>query len=248
MKNATRSETAAAVHRAKSVQGRGNGSTASDGEHAQHILQAMVALRDGDLSQRLPVGWSGVFGKIAEAFNDVAALNDRRVRENQRVCQAVGKEGKLKQRMSVPGAAGAWADEVSQFNTLVEDLVWPTTEVARTIGAVAKGDLGQSMALETDGRPLEGEFLRSAKLVNKMIDQLSVFTSEVTRVAREVGTEGKLGGQAQVKGVSGVWKELTESVNQMAGNLTAQVRNIADVTIAVAKRRSVQKDHRGRAR
>ena len=201
---------------------------------AQQILQAMLAFRDGDLSQRLPAGWSGVFGKIADAFNDVAALNDRRVRENQRVCQAVGKEGKLKQRMSVPGAAGAWADEVSQFNTLVDDLVWPTTEVARTIGAVAKGDLGQSMALEADGRPLEGEFLRSAKLVNKMIDQLSVFTSEVTRVAREVGTEGKLGGQAQVKGVSGVWKDLTESVNQMAGNLTAQVRNIADVTIAVA--------------
>ena len=112
--------------------------------------------------------------------------------------------------------------------------MWPTTEVTRAVGAVAKGDLGQSMALEVDGRPLEGEFLRSAKLVNKMIDQLSVFTSEVTRVAREVGTEGKLGGQAQVKGVSGVWKDLTESVNQMAGNLTAQVRNIADVTIAVA--------------
>ena len=110
----------------------------------------------------------------------------------------------------------------------------PTTEVARTIGAVAKGDLGQSMELEVDGRPLKGEFLRSAKLVNTMIEQLSVFTSEVTRVAREVGTEGKLGGQAQVRGVSGVWKELTESVNQMAGNLTAQVRNIADVTIAVA--------------
>ncbi|HTS54068.1 MAG TPA: HAMP domain-containing protein [Burkholderiales bacterium] len=194
----------------------------------------MLALRDGDLSQRLPAGWSGVFGKIAEAFNEVAALNDRRVRENQRVCQAVGKEGKLRQRMNVPGVAGAWSDEISQFNRLVDDLVWPTTEVARTIGAVAKGDLGQSMALETDGRPLEGEFLRSAKLVNKMIDQLSVFTSEVTRVAREVGTEGKLGGQAQVKGVSGVWKELTESVNQMAGNLTAQVRNITDVTIAVA--------------
>src|SRR5205085_575468 len=123
---------------------------------------------------------------------------------------------------------------VAAINMLIDDLVWPTTEVARTIGAVAKGDLDQSMALETDGRPLEGEFLRSAKLVNKMIDRLSVFTSEVTRVAREVGTEGKLGGQAQVKGVSGVWKELTDSVNQMAGNLTAQVRNIADVTIAVA--------------
>ena len=134
----------------------------------------------------------------------------------------------------MPGAIGGWADEVAAINTLIDDLVWPTTEVTRAVGAVAKGDLGQSMALEVDGRPLEGEFLRSAKLVNKMIDQLSVFTSEVTRVAREVGTEGKLGGQAQVKGVSGVWKELTESVNQMAGNLTAQVRNIADVTIAVA--------------
>jgi HAMP domain-containing protein len=129
---------------------------------------------------------------------------------------------------------GGWADEVAAVNMLIDDLVWPTTEVTRAIGAVAKGDLGQSMALEVDGRLLEGEFLRSAKLVNSMIDQLSVFTSEVTRVAREVGTEGKLGGQAQVKGVSGVWKDLTESVNQMAGNLTAQVRNIADVTIAVA--------------
>ena len=190
--------------------GKANGTAEYESEYAQEMLRAMLALRDGDLSQRLPVGWSGVFGKIAEAFNDVAALNDRRVREKQRVCQAVGKEGKLKQRMSVPGATGAWADEIVHFNTLVEDLVWPTTEVTRTIGAVAKGDLGQSMALETDGRPLEGEFLRSAKLVNRMIDQLSVFTMEVTRVAREVGTEGKLGGQAQVKGVSGVWKELTD--------------------------------------
>src|SRR5207248_2133865 len=151
-----------------------------------------------------------------------------------RVSKLVGKEGKLKQRMNVPEGRGGWGAEVAAINMLIDDLVWPTTEVTRAIGAVAKGDLGQSMALEVEGRPLEGEFLKSAKLVNKMIDQLSVFTSEVTRVAREVGTEGKLGGQAQVKGVSGVWKDLTESVNQMAGNLTAQVRNIADVTIAVA--------------
>src|SRR6202140_485980 len=136
--------------------------------------------------------------------------------------------------MSVAGATGGWADEGKAINMLIDDPVWPTTEGTRAVGGVAKGDLGQSMALEVDGRSLEGEFLRSAKLVNKMIDQLSVFTSEVTRVAREVGTEGKLGGQAQVKGVSGVWKDLTESVNQMAGNLTAQVRNIAEVTIAVA--------------
>src|SRR5262249_39260181 len=148
--------------------------------------------------------------------------------------RTVGREGRLKERMSIPGAVGGWAAKILSINTLMDDLARPTTEIARTIGAVAKGDLGQSMDLEVDGRPLKGEFLRSAKLVNAMIEQLVVFTSEVTRVAREVGTEGKLGGQAQVKGVSGVWRDLTDSVNHMAGNLTAQVRNIADVTIAVA--------------
>ncbi|HEY7287699.1 MAG TPA: HAMP domain-containing protein, partial [Vicinamibacterales bacterium] len=198
------------------------------------LLAALLSLRNGDFSVRLPSDLTGVNGKIADTFNEIASVSERRARETARMARMVGKEGKLKQRMSVPGVVGGWADEVAAINMLIDDLVWPTTEVTRAVGSVAKGDLGQSMALEVDGRPLEGEFLRSAKLVNKMIDQLSVFTSEVTRVAREVGTEGKLGGQAQVRGVSGVWKELTESVNQMAGNLTAQVRNIADVTIAVA--------------
>ena len=201
---------------------------------SKNLLTAMLSFRDGDFTVRMPSNLTGVLGKIADAFNEIATLSERRAKETVRVSKVVGKEGKLKQRMNVPEAIGGWADEVAAINMLIDDLVWPTTEVTRAIGGVAKGDLGQSMALEVDGRPLEGEFLRSAKLVNKMIDQLSVFTSEVTRVAREVGTEGKLGGQAQVKGVSGVWKELTESVNQMAGNLTAQVRNIADVTIAVA--------------
>jgi HAMP domain-containing protein/signal transduction histidine kinase/CheY-like chemotaxis protein len=201
---------------------------------SKNLLTAMLSFRDGDFTVRMPSNLTGVLGKIADAFNEIATLSERRAKETVRVSKVVGKEGKLKQRMSVPEAIGGWADEVAAINMLIDDLVWPTTEVTRAIGGVAKGDLGQSMALEVDGRPLEGEFLRSAKLVNKMIDQLSVFTSEVTRVAREVGTEGKLGGQAQVKGVSGVWKDLTESVNQMAGNLTAQVRNIADVTIAVA--------------
>ena len=178
--------------------------------------------------------WDGTDGQIAEAFNQTIAQEDRITKDVVRLSVTVGKEGRLKQRISLPGAIGGWATKVDSINTLIDDLVRPTAEVARTIGAVAKGDLGQSMELEVDGRPLKGEFLRSAKLVNTMIEQLSVFTSEVTRVAREVGTEGKLGGQAQVKGVSGVWKDLTESVNQMAGNLTAQVRNIADVTIAVA--------------
>ena len=203
-------------------------------ERARQMFAAMVAFRDGDFAARLPTHWEGIEGRIAEAFNAALSHEDRITREITRLSVTVGKEGRLRQRMSVPGAIGGWADKVESVNTLLDDLVRPTTEVARAIGAVAKGDLGQSMELEVDGRPLKGEFLRSAKLVNTMIDQLSVFTSEVTRVAREVGTEGKLGGQAQVKGVSGVWKELTESVNQMAGNLTAQVRNIADVTIAVA--------------
>jgi HAMP domain-containing protein/CheY-like chemotaxis protein/putative methionine-R-sulfoxide reductase with GAF domain len=203
-------------------------------ERIEQILRAIVAFRDGDFSQNLPSEWIGVYGKIADAFNDIQTISERRATEVARICRAVGKEGRLRQRISVPGVTGGWADEVQALNTLIDDLAWPTTEVTRAIGAVAKGDLGQSMALEVDGSPLEGEFLRTAKLVNRMIQQLSVFTSEVTRVAREVGTEGKLGGQAQVRGVSGVWRELTDSVNSMASNLTAQVRNIAEVTIAVA--------------
>jgi HAMP domain-containing protein/signal transduction histidine kinase/DNA-binding response OmpR family regulator len=206
----------------------------SPGTRSRTMLVAMIAFRDGDFSVRLPTDWDGPEQRMAEAFNQAISLEDRIAREAARLSTSVGKEGRLQQRMSVPGAVGGWAMKVDSLNTLLDDLVRPTTEVARTIGAVAKGDLGQSMELEVDGRALKGEFLRSAKLVNTMIEQLSVFTSEVTRVAREVGTEGKLGGQAQVKGVSGVWKELTESVNQMAGNLTAQVRNIAEVTIAVA--------------
>src|SRR5215470_5845215 len=204
-----------------------NGHGATPESFARDLLATMLRFRDGDFSSRMPTELVGIEGKIADVFNDILAVSARRGLETARVCRVVGKEGKLKQRMTVPGAVGGWADEITSLNTLIDDLVWPTTEVTRAIGAVAKGDLGQAMSLDVDGRPLEGEFLRSAQLVNRMIDQLSVFTSEVTRVAREVGTEGKLGGQAQVKGVSGVWKDLTESVNQMAGNLTAQVRNIA---------------------
>jgi CheY-like chemotaxis protein len=201
---------------------------------SRQMLASMLAFRDGNFSVRLPSEWDGIDGQIAAAFNQAISYEDRLSREVERLGRTVGREGRLKQRMSVPGAVAGWAAKVDCFNALLDDLVRPTTEISRTIGAVARGDLGQSMELEVDGDPLEGEFLRSAKLVNTMIEQLAIFTSEVTRVAREVGTEGKLGGQAQVKGVSGVWKELTDSVNQMAGNLTAQVRNIAEVTIAVA--------------
>ncbi len=209
-------------------------STGRTVDESHQLLHALQAFRQGDFSVRLPATWTGIYGKIADAFNDVLSMNERRAKETARVSHVVGREGRLRQRMSVTGLIGGWASEVDALNVLMDDLVRPTTEVTRAIGAVAKGDLGQSMALQVDGRPLEGEFLHSAKLVNKMIEQLSTFSSEVTRVAREVGTEGKLGGQAQVRGVSGVWRDLTESVNQMAGNLTAQVRNIVEVTIAVA--------------
>jgi HAMP domain-containing protein/signal transduction histidine kinase/DNA-binding response OmpR family regulator len=199
------------------------------------LLDALVRFRDGDFSSRLPHDLVGLDGKIADVFNDILSVSARRSAETARVCRVVGKEGKLKERMRVPGAVGGWADEITALNTLIDDFVWPTTEVTRAVGSVAKGDLGQAVALDVDGRPLEGEFRRSAQLVNQMIDQLSVFSSEVTRVAREVGTEGKLGGQAQVPGVAGTWKDLTDNVNSMASNLTGQVRNIAEVTTAVAR-------------
>src|SRR5215471_2675753 len=147
------------------------------GAFANRLLLAMLSFRDGDFGVRMPSNLTGVEGKIADAFNDIVTFSDRRAKETVRVSKVVGKEGKLKQRMNVLEGLGGWADEVSAINTLIDDLAWPTTEVTRAVGAVAKGDLGQSMALEVDGRPLEGEFLRSAKLVNKMIDQLSVFTS-----------------------------------------------------------------------
>ena len=208
--------------------------TDSPEARSRQVLAALLSFRDGDFSIRLPTNWPDTDGLIATAFNQTIERKQDISREFTRLRRVVGEDGRLRQRMAMPGASGEWAKVVENVNTLIDDLVRPTTEIARTIGAVAKGDLGQSMELEADGHTLKGEFLRSAKLVNTMIEQLAVFTSEVTRVAREVGTEGKLDGQAQVKGVSGVWKELTDSVNKMAGNLTAQVRNIADVTIAVA--------------
>jgi HAMP domain-containing protein/CheY-like chemotaxis protein/signal transduction histidine kinase len=183
---------------------------------------------------RLPGHWTGLEGKIADTFNEIIAANQKMAQELKRVGQVVGKEGKTRQRARFDLSKGAWGEMEVSVNTLIADLVRPTRDVTRAIAAVAQGDLTQTVQLDVDGRPLEGEFLRSATIVNTMIQQLGVFTAEVTRVAREVGSDGKLGGQAQVSGVSGVWKDLTESVNSMASNLTAQVRNIAEVTIAVA--------------
>src|SRR5690348_3432860 len=201
----------------------------------RELLKVLSAFRRGDFSARLSLETTGTDGKIAETLNEIIELNERMVREFGRISNAVGKEGRINQRANLGNHGGGWGVCVESINTLIGDVVQPSTEVARVIGAVAKGDLSQNMALEVDGRPLKGEFLRTARVVNTMVGRLNAFASEVTRVAREVGSEGKLGGQAVVQGVAGTWKDLTESVNSMASNLTNQVRNIAGVTTAVAK-------------
>jgi len=206
----------------------------SSGVDARQLLRVLTAARKGDFSLRMPAEQSGLAGRIADALNDLLETNQMFADELARVSTVVGKEGKLSQRASVPGAVGGWAASVESVNSLISDLVQPTTEASRVLTAVAKGDLSQTMSMEIDGRSLKGEFLRTAKTVNTMVEQLGSFSSEVTRVAREVGSEGKLGGQAVVKGVAGTWKDLTDSVNSMASNLTSQVRNIATVTTAVA--------------
>jgi HAMP domain-containing protein/CheY-like chemotaxis protein/signal transduction histidine kinase len=198
------------------------------------ILSSLQTMRDGNFSVRLPGNWIGLAGKIADTFNEIVTANQQMAEELKRVGQVVGKEGRTRERMRFDLPKAAWGEMEVSVNTLVDDLLRPTTEVTRAIAAVAKGNLTQTVQLDVDGRPLEGEFLRSATIVNTMIQQLGVFTSEVTRVAREVGTDGKLGGQAQVPGVAGTWKDLTDSVNSMASNLTGQVRNIAEVATAVA--------------
>ena len=198
------------------------------------LLSVLTAVRKGDFSTRLVVDESGMAGRIADALNAVIAQNEELTAELGRVAEEVGKKGRLSERASIRGATGGWRLAINAVNELVFDLGQPVNEVERVIGAVAQGDLSQKMDLEVDGRPMRGEFLRTGKIVNTMVDQLSGFASEVTRVAREVGAEGKLGGQAEVPGVSGTWKNLTDNVNSMASNLTAQVRNIAEVTTAVA--------------
>src|SRR5580658_3124985 len=201
---------------------------------ANQVLATLIAFKKGDFTARMPVNQIGLAGKIADVLNDIFELNHNMVNELARVSTAVGKEGRIAQRASLSAGPGGWNSCVESVNSLISDLVQPTTEVARVIGAVAQGDFSQKMSLEVEGRPLKGEFIRTARVVNTMVDQLNSFAGEVTRVAREVGTEGKLGGQAVVTGVAGTWKDVTDSVNSMAGNLTAQVRNIAGDATASA--------------
>ncbi|MBA3466498.1 MAG: HAMP domain-containing protein, partial [Gemmatimonadaceae bacterium] len=201
----------------------------------RRLLDALRELNDGDFDVRLPLSDDPLIAEISDAFNNIAKLNARMSSEMMRVANTIGREGQMNDRASIGQVTGDWSSTIDSVNTLITDLASPTTEVARVLTAVAEGDLNQKMVLEIDGKSVQGEFLRIGTTVNTMVDQLGAFADEVTRVAREVGTEGKLGGQAQVPGVAGTWKDLTDNVNTLAGNLTSQVRNIAAVTTAVAK-------------
>ncbi len=199
------------------------------------LLDALRACELGDFGIRLPVqGSSVVVDDLARAFNGAVSRIEDLTRELIRVERVVGREGRMEERATLGDMEGDWRTAIVSVNALINDLVHPTIEVARVIDAVAQGDLTRKMALEIEGRPVKGEFLRIGNTVNTMVDQLAAFSSEVTRVAKEVGTDGKLGGQADVPGVSGVWKDLTDNVNQMASNLTTQVRGIVKVVTSVA--------------
>ncbi|MFJ9619294.1 HAMP domain-containing protein [Streptomyces noursei] len=227
--------------RAKGGRSRTNGTTEVDAAALNRLLAALVAMRDGNFRKRLTVSGEGVMSEIAAVFNEVADRNLHLTGELARVRRVVGREGKLTERLEVGAAEGSWAAAIEASNALVDDLVRPVSEVGRVLSAVSEGDLEQRMDLRSRSsdssseHPLRGEFLKVGRTVNGLVDQLSAFTDEVTRVASEVGTEGKLGGQARVRGMSGSWKDLTDSVNTMASRLTAQVRDIALVTTAVAK-------------
>ncbi|HUP75314.1 MAG TPA: ATP-binding protein [Acidimicrobiales bacterium] len=194
------------------------------------LLGVLAQVKAGDFSARMPLDWTGVAGKVADGLNDVIIANNALEQELARVSQVVGKNGWLSQRLVLGGWTQSWSRGVESVNNLIDDLVRPTLEMQRVIGAVAGGDLSQKVSAD-----VRGEMLELKNTINAMVDQLNGFISEVTRVAREVGTEGKLGQAAAVTiEVGGVWKELTDNVNLMAGNLTGQVRNIAEVTTAVA--------------
>ena len=242
----------APARRAKPSKGNGAGRTATRQPSAangsgvepavlEEILDALVAARDGDFTKRLSRRRRGLLGEIGAAYNELVTMNARMEKEMARMRRVIGREGRMDQRASLGSAGGSWESSVESLNALIDDLVRPTTEVASVLDAVADGDLDRKMALTIEGQPVKGEFLRIGTTVNTMVDQLSSFADEVTRVAREVGTEGKLGGQAEVKGVSGTWRDLTESVNGMASNLTGQVRNISQVAQAVARGDLTQK-------
>ena len=207
----------------------------SDSLDASELLKILIEVKNGNFEVKMPIDKVGLSGKISDTLNDIILNNKKLIREFTKAQNTVGKDGKLNHRIVIPEARGEWKQGVESLNLLISELVYPIREIDRVISAVAKGNLSSEIPLKVEDHLLQGEFARIANEVNGMVKQLNLFTMEVTRVAREVGSQGKLGGQAKVKGVGGVWKDLTDSVNQMAGNLTAQVRNIAEVTTAVAK-------------
>ena len=215
--------------------GEGHNGHAPDARALRELLGALRAADAGDFSVRLPARRSDPLSEIADAYNQLVEKNAAMAEELGRIGTVVGREGRIRERAALSSAQGSWATSVESVNGLIDDLVRPTTEVARVLAAVAEGDLSVKMALEIEGQPVKGEFLSIGTTVNAMVDQLSSFADEVTRVAKEVGTDGKLGGQAEVEGVSGTWRGLTENVNFLASNLTTQVRAIAEVSTAVTQ-------------
>ncbi|GAA3434637.1 HAMP domain-containing protein [Kutzneria kofuensis] len=206
----------------------GTRQSAGDDVFLDRLLSAMRDVRDGNFRRRLtPVG-DGTAARVAEVFNEIVERNQDLVGELSALRGGVGE------RLSTEPFTGGWAVARQSVNLVLEDLLYPTTELSRVLAAVAEGDLSQRMSSHRNGQPLRGEAAQLCATVNGLLEQLSVFAEQVTRVAREVGTEGKLGGQAVVPGVAGIWRDLTDNVNLMAGNLTAQVRDIAQVTTAVA--------------
>ncbi|HBB31411.1 MAG TPA: methyl-accepting chemotaxis protein [Cyanobacteria bacterium UBA8803] len=201
-------------------------------ESLQELVLALAAVRDGNFTVRLPLDKG--LGEVAALFNEMVSVNQKFAAEIARISQTVAEEGKATKQVKIKEFKGSWSTSIDAVHGTIDSLINPTIDIARVLHAVAKGDLSQKMELEVEGKPLKGLFRRIGTTVNKMVDQLNAFAMEVTRVAREVGTEGKLGGQAELEGLSGTWLNLTNNVNCMAAHLTEQVRNIAEVSTAVA--------------
>ncbi|MDE5096943.1 MAG: HAMP domain-containing protein, partial [Trichodesmium sp. St16_bin4-tuft] len=203
------------------------------------LLVAMKAARDGDFTVRIPE--NNGLGEVAIVFNQMIAINQNFAEEIGRISREVWQEGELTTRKSFTEVKGSWKSSIDSLNELINNWTKPSREVSLVLEAVANGDLSKKINFQFEGKPLNEEFYRIGSIVNQIVDKLNSFSSEVTRVAQEVGTEGKLGVQAKVEGLSGVWKELTDNVNGMADHLTLQVRNIAEVATAVAQGDLTQK-------
>src|SRR5437016_1296276 len=207
---------------------------ATDTLDGRELLKVLVAFRKGDASIRMPVDRTGIAGKIADTLNEVLDLHEHVVRELERTSAGVGKLGRFEQRASIGRGAGSWASCIDSVNTLVGDLVRPSKEIARAIAGIAKGDLSQKLSLDVDGVSLQGEFARTVRIVNTTMGQLNLFASEVIRMSREVGAEGKLSEQVRVDGAAGAWKDVSDGVNAMTRRLTGQVRSFGAVATAIA--------------